>query len=139
MRKLTIVMGVIQQGEHYLLQLRNGEAKIGAAGLIGFFGGKIEPDEDPAKAICRELGEETNLSPKTHEVRLLGNVKVTSDHKLEPVEVYAHIFHIPIDPNIIVEALEGELVKLGLAEALEKLHLMTPGTRAYFEELTAKE
>lgn len=92
MRQLEIVIAVLQQGEHYLLQLRNGGPQIGAAGLLGFFGGKLEPPETPLAAICRELCEETNLRPEAHQMRALGHVKVISDHRLEPVAVHAHVF-----------------------------------------------
>lgn len=57
MREVHIAMCLIRQEDHYLLQHRLGDAMIGAAGLIGCFGGKIEDNETPEQAVCRELYE----------------------------------------------------------------------------------
>lgn len=135
MRKLAVAIGLIQQEEKYFLQFRDGDPKIGAAGLIGCFGGKIDSGEEPIDAICRELSEETSLRPQMHEVKLIGTVNVTSDHQLELVEVTAHVFHVPIEASIVIKTNEGGLVEITYTEAMESLEKMTPATRAVFEEL----
>ncbi len=135
MRQVHIAIGLVQQGDKYLLQLRNGEAKIGGAGLIGCFGGKIDKNEDPLQTFCREIFEETSLQPKPHEVKKLGIVKVKSDHLLEPVKVTGHVFHWEYKDNKMPQINEGELVIMTLAEALSSLDKLTTGTRAVFEEL----
>ncbi len=135
MRKLTIALGLIQQGDKFLLQLRNGPAKIGGAGLIGCFGGKINDGEDPLATFCREILEETSLQPKPHEVKKLGMVNVRSDHQLEPVKVTGHVFHWEFKGVKEPKIREGELIVMTLDEAQANLDKMTTGTRAVFEEL----
>lgn len=134
MREMTIVFCLIEQDGKWHLQLRDGDPKIGAAGLIGGFGGKIEPNEDPLEAICRELNEETSLTPTTDQMTKLGLVEVVSDHQLEPVKVLAHTYHLLLESGMEVFASEGQLVTLLKSETHKHLHRMTPGTRACFEQ-----
>ena len=135
MREIHISIGLIQQGNKYLLQLRNGEAKIGGAGLIGCFGGKINKNEDPLYTFCREIFEETSLQPKPHEVKKIGIINVKSDHQLEPVKVTGHVFYWEFTGNKRPQISEGELVLMTKDEALASLDKLTTGTRAVFEEL----
>src|SRR3989344_1921297 len=135
MREIHISIGLIQQGNKYLLQLRNGEAKIGGAGLIGCFGGKINEGEDPLATFCREIFEETSLQPKPHEVKRLGIVNVESDHQLKPVKVVGHVFHWKVKGNKRPQINEGELILMTRTEAMANLDKLTTGTRAVFEEL----
>lgn len=121
------------------MQLRNGEAKIGGAGLIGCFGGKINDDEDPLSTFCREIVEETSLKPKPEEVKKLGMVNVESDHQLEPVQVTGHVFHWEFKGKKAPKITEGELVTMTLEEALNNLERMTTGTRAAFTELEVEK
>ncbi len=138
MRELNIALGVIEQGDHYILQLRNGDPKIGAVGLIGCYGGKIETDEAAIDAVCRELSEETNLRPQSHEVRFLDIIHVISDRDNESVKIHAHVFHVPIEEDTVIETREGELVMMNYSEVMSSLDKMTPGTRACFERLIEK-
>lgn len=135
MRRLEIALCVIRQGGSYLLQFRNGDPKIGGAGLVGFFGGKINEGEEALFAVCRELSEETSLTPRAEDIRELGRVEVISDHQLEEVQVFAHVFHLPVDEALGVTAHEGELIRWVHNEALENRHRMTTGTRAIFEQI----
>ncbi len=138
MRTLQIAFCLIEQGDLWHLQLRDGDPKIGAAGLIGSFGGKIEENEDPLLAICRELREETSLAPLEDQLRFLGIVEVVSDHQLEPVKVVCHVYQLSLDPDMEITALEGQLTTIAKAEAHIHLHRMTPGTRACFEQYILK-
>jgi len=135
MRQLHIAIGFIQQGDKFLLQLRNGEAKIGGAGLIGCFGGKIDGDEDPIITFCREVLEETALNPKPHEVKKLGIINVESDHMLEPVNVTGHVYHWKLKYSKKPKIREGELITMTKDEAMTSLDKLTTGTRAAFVEL----
>lgn len=135
MRQLHIAIGFIQQGDKFLLQLRNGDPKIGGAGLIGCFGGKINENEDPLLTFCREVYEEAALSPKPHEVKKLGIIKVKSDHNLELVEVTGHVFHWRLEDLKLPKIKEGELMVMTRNEAMENLDKFTTGTRAAFKEL----
>ncbi len=42
-------------------------------GCWNFFGGHLEPGESPLKAVLRELGEETGLSPAAADLQSLGS------------------------------------------------------------------
>jgi 8-oxo-dGTP pyrophosphatase MutT (NUDIX family) len=135
MRQLNIAFGFIQQGDKFLLQLRNGDAKIGGAGLIGCFGGKINEGEAALDTFCRELLEEASLKVDPKTVKKLGVVKVKSDHNLEPVQVTGHVFHWYYKDPKIPKIKEGELVLMTKQQALAGLDKLTTGTRAAFEEL----
>lgn len=135
MLKLDIVLGVIEQNDYYFLQFRNGDPKIGAAGKVGFFGGKVEPKERPIDAVVREISEETNLKPLVKDISFLGKVNVKSDYQNAAVAINAHVFHIKAGRNINIKALEGELVRMNKTDAAHNLDRMTPGTRAVFEEI----
>lgn len=135
MRHVHIAIGLIQQGDKYLLQLRDGGPEIGGAGLIGCFGGKIDKGEEPLASFCREILEEMALSPKPHEVKHLGMVRVKSDHQLELVKVTGHVFHWELKTDKKPRIKEGKLIIMTKTEALSSLDKMTTGTRAVFEKL----
>jgi len=139
MRKLHIALCLIEQDGKYLMQLRDGDPKIGGAGLVGFFGGKIEDGETPAQAAHREMGEETTHVSKPQDFSFVGEVNVISDHKLELVEVKAHVHKIVIDAATKLEAAEGKLVSMTLQEVKDSLDQLTTGTRAYFESFILQE
>jgi len=139
MRKLQIALVLIEQEGKYLLQLRGSDPKIGGAGLIGCFGGKIEPNETPEQAARRELGEETSFDATSHEFTHLGEVQVHSDHQLEPVHVTAQVYRLLLDEVAKIEAKEGELVHIVADEVKNYLEKMTTGARACFETLVLQE
>ena len=134
-RQMRVAFGFIRQGDNYLLQLRNGDPKIGGAGLIGCFGGKIDEGEDPLTTFCREVLEEAGLKLDPKDVNKLGMVEVESDHNLEPVKVTAHVFDWKYSDTKVPEIREGKLILMTKQEALASLDKMTTGTRAAFEEL----
>src|SRR3990167_10012229 len=110
MREIEIAMAMICQVDNYHLQFRDGHRKIGAAGLVGWFGGKINLGEDPRETIARELSEETSLAFHPERFRHIDSISVVSDHNLEPVQIRAQVFEIllPLKPQ--VDAKEGQLV-----------------------------
>jgi len=138
MRKLTVALGLIEQDNKYLMQLRSGGPMIGGAGLIGCFGGKVERSENPKTAARREINEETNLKLNTDDLNFLGEVSVVSDHRMETVKVKAYIFEIKLGPEIFVEASEGELVTIEKKNVSKYLNKMTTGTKACFEQFILK-
>lgn len=131
---MKIALAVLKQGDRYLLQQRGNISKIGGAGLIGLFGGKIE-NETALEAVCREVAEETTLTVIPEDGQNLGEVNVTSDHNLEEVAVNAQIFQFNIDEHMIVIAKEGKLVTLTRGQAFKQLDTMTTGTAACFKQL----
>ena len=133
MRELNISIGVISQDGGYLLQLRGNDPKIGAAGKIGAFGGKIEEGETALQAVCREIAEETSLVPDVARIRHIASYAIESDHKLETVNVNVEAFEISIDKEEQVSAIDGEVVQISNDKIADMLDLMTPATRHYFE------
>ena len=134
MREIVIALGLIEQGDNYLLQLRGNDPKIGAAGLIGCFGGKIEDRESPVQAVRRELTEETNLNPTEDDFTELGVIEVVSDHQLEEVRVTGYLFKTTVNTDKSVKAKEGQLVTIPKNKAQNYLDKMTVGTRTSFEQ-----
>ena len=60
-RQLISVTGaIIHQDGKYLMQLRDDLPNILYPGVWGFFGGHLEPEEDPEAGLRRELIEEIN-------------------------------------------------------------------------------
>jgi 8-oxo-dGTP pyrophosphatase MutT (NUDIX family) len=134
-RQLNVSIGVLKQGNNYLLQLRGDDPKIGAAGKIGAFGGKIEDGETPVAAVCRELAEETSFNPSENEAKLIASYTIQSDHQLEDVSVHIDAFEINVADTGQVTAVEGSVVKLALDDIRTTLDKMTPATRHYFENV----
>jgi len=135
MRRLEICLGLLKQDRAYLLQRRGDDPRIGAAGLIGAFGGKVELGETPVQAVSRELSEETSVAVLPEYFEYIGQVEVVSDHKLEDVLVIAHVFQLKLTRSFQVTTDEGELVRFTKENALRDKHLLTPATRALFEQL----
>lgn len=134
MRQMVIALGLIEQGDHFILQLRGDNPMIGGAGLIGCFGGKVEEGETPRAAVCREISEETTHVSGEDQFSTLGSVEVISDHKMETVQIVGHVFHLRLPDTAEIVAKEGQLVRL-LKKDIEKyLDKMTAGTRACFEK-----
>jgi 8-oxo-dGTP pyrophosphatase MutT (NUDIX family) len=134
-RRLDVAAVFIAREGEYFLQLRGQDKYKGAAGLIGSFGGKIEAEERAIEAAKRELEEETSLRFAIERLEEIGTVIVQSDHKLEMVEVHFTAFLLPLLPDEIVEAIEGEVVSMTHAAALKAQDRLTAGTRACFVEL----
>jgi 8-oxo-dGTP diphosphatase len=55
---LAVAVAVLEQGDRWLIQLRDDTPGIVAAGTWGLFGGHLEPGETAAQALRRELLEE---------------------------------------------------------------------------------
>lgn len=55
---ISTAMAIIQQNDRYLMQLRDDIPGIAYPGVWGFFGGHLEPGEEPEAGLRRELIEE---------------------------------------------------------------------------------
>jgi 8-oxo-dGTP pyrophosphatase MutT (NUDIX family) len=135
MLQLEISLGFIKQGETYLLQLRRDDPKLGASGMIGAFGGKVEADETPEQAVAREVSEETSLQVVPGDFEHLGEVEVISDFNLKEVRVVAHVYRTSIDAGTKLLAIEGEVVTIGLKNIVNYLNQFTPATKAVFKNI----
>ena len=61
---ISVVMAIIHREGKYLMQLRDDIPTIVYPGVWAFFGGHIEPGEEPEPALRRELREEIDYSVK---------------------------------------------------------------------------
>ncbi len=134
MRELKIVQCVIEQEDRYFLQYRSGSASIGAAGLLGCFGGKIEPNETPEQAIIREVAEETNLALGSSDLEYLGKVQVVSDYQNQLVNIKSRVYGANIPNSTVISAKEGMLFPVRKDSITAYYEKMTPATRALFGE-----
>jgi 8-oxo-dGTP pyrophosphatase MutT (NUDIX family) len=135
MKKLDIVQCVIEQSDLYFLQIRGSEPKIGAAGLIGCFGGGIKPGEKPLDAMLRELSEETNLDLMPDDLEFIGKVKAESDKNNEPVVINSEVFFTQVHGITRIEAKDGTLFPIHKGRVDEYRDKMTPATREVFKQL----
>jgi 8-oxo-dGTP pyrophosphatase MutT (NUDIX family) len=131
-RELDIAMAMINQVDVYHLQRRTGSKAIGAAGLVGCFGGKIEANETAAEAVARELPEETNLSVDPNRLKQIENFDVESDNRNEPVKVHVKVFSVFLPLGQEVIAKEGELVSWTMSEIQANEDKLTPATKEFF-------
>lgn len=62
---IAVAIAIIYQDGKYLMQLRDNIHTIVYPGVWGFFGGHIEPGEEPELALKRELVEEIDYQAPT--------------------------------------------------------------------------
>jgi 8-oxo-dGTP diphosphatase len=55
---IAVALAILQQGDHFLLQLRDDIPGIRYPGCWGLFGGHLEAGETPLEGLKRELKEE---------------------------------------------------------------------------------
>lgn len=134
-----VVLVLLRQGDTYYLQLRNGAKQSGALGFVGGFGGAIEPGETPEEAACRETAEESSVHLEPNALELLGEVSVLSEKHGVPSTVHAIIYCAEVSESEEITALEGELVKMSLAELRDNIQLLSPVLRACVNELFREE
>ncbi len=89
--RVRAAVGVLVRDGRVLLQRRPPGGLLG--GLWEFPGGKIEPKESPAQAVCREFAEETGLSVRV--LRSLGMV----EHDYSHFHVSLHVFALGLRPG----------------------------------------
>ena len=135
MNRIEVAIVFILKGGKYYLQLRGNDPYKGAAGLIGGFGGKIEPGETALQAAKRELEEETTLRVSLQRLAELGATTVTSDYQLKPTTVHLTAFLLRLKSNETFAATEGSVVTLTKTEAVALGNKITPGTLACFKKL----
>jgi 8-oxo-dGTP diphosphatase len=104
----SIAVAIIYQDGKYLMQLRDELPTIAYPGVWGFFGGHIEPGEEPEIALKRELVEEINYAVPF----------LTKVHSSQSGNYVRHLFSCPlIVPVTELELKEGwDLKLLTLAE-----------------------
>ncbi|MFW6359399.1 MAG: NUDIX hydrolase [Chroococcales cyanobacterium] len=91
---VTVAIAILSQNGQFLMQLRDNIPGIIFPGHWGFFGGHLEPGENPEEALKRELFEEIGYNvPESS----LFRTYTTS-------EVIRHVFHVPL--TVTLDALE---------------------------------
>ena len=111
---------------HYLMQLRDDSPGITFPGFFCFFGGEIEPGEEPEAGLRRELREELELEA--------GDISYFSQFVFDAI--YAdgtirqrYFFEVPIDPEVIDTLVlhEGAGMKLMTADDItEEISRLIP-------------
>jgi 8-oxo-dGTP diphosphatase len=92
--KPEVAVAILYQGDRFLMQLRDDIPGILYPGHWGFFGGHIEPGEDPPTAMRRELLEEIGYAPS--DLVLL--------QRMEMDYVVRHVFYGPL--SVAVDSLD---------------------------------
>lgn len=84
--KPEVAIAILYQGDRFLLQLRDDIPGIFFPGYWAFFGGHLEPGEDPLTAARRELVEEIGYHASQLELF----------QRSEGEQVIRHVFHGPL-------------------------------------------
>lgn len=109
---IVIAAALIDDGAGRLLVVRKARTR-----WFMQAGGKIEPGEDPAAALCRELREELGLVVTRRDLHPLGRFSAPAAN--EPGQrVDAMVFHLRLDHDPIPAAEIAEAVWVDPAQAL---------------------
>lgn len=106
---------ILVLGGNYVLQLRDNDPSVSAAGQWSLFGGRVEENEDPVEAVSREVFEELSIIPFAY--RFLWSMNRYTE--FEQVVIRLWFFEAHVD-----EVWSGHCLKEGqavLAFSLEQL------------------
>ena len=104
MRRVTarpeVAIAILYQDDRFLLQLRDDIPTIAWPGHWAFFGGHLEPGEDPDAAVYRELEEEIGyIAPQ-----------LSLFERVEDETVVRHVYHgplvVPVEQLVLTEGLD---------------------------------
>jgi 8-oxo-dGTP diphosphatase len=116
----SVAIAILYQNNQFLLQLRDDKPQIRYPGYWAFFGGHIEPGEQPAEAMRRELQEEIGYSPP--QIYPFG-AYCSSPSSTFPSQasVIRHVFYAPLGVGIeTLQLNEGQDLKLCTIEAVRQ-------------------
>lgn len=82
-----VAIALLLQDHQFLLQLRDNIPDIVYPGYWAFFGGHLEPGEDPATGVRRELLEEIGYAP----------IQLKFFRRIESDLVIRHVFYGPLE------------------------------------------
>jgi 8-oxo-dGTP pyrophosphatase MutT (NUDIX family) len=98
--KPEVAIAILYQGDRFLLQLRDDIPTIAWPGHWAFFGGHLEPGEDPDTAVYRELQEEIGYDAPQLELF----------KRSESETVVRHVYHgplaVPVESLVLTEGLD---------------------------------
>ena len=98
--KPEVAIAILYQADRFLLQLRDDLPTIAWPGHWAFFGGHLEPGEDPDTAVQRELQEEIGYDAPQLELF----------QRSESETVVRHVYHgplvVPVESLVLTEGLD---------------------------------
>ncbi len=101
--KPEVAIAILYQGDRFLLQLRDDIPTIAWPGHWAFFGGHLEPGEDPDTAVYRELHEEIGYAAP----------QLDLFKRSESETVVRHVYHgplvVPVESLVLTEGLDLDL------------------------------
>lgn len=117
----------------WVMQRRTDDAPTDPNGL-SFFGGHLEPGEQPQEALLRELAEETSLSIEAREYQLVCD-PVTI--KRQGKDFQLHVFYVDI-PSLEFEVYEGKGVEAFTLAQLRKRDDLSEVAQAVLKNIGEK-
>lgn len=106
-QQVKIAIAILQQGDKFLMQLRDNIPSIVNPGIWGFFGGHLEPGETPEIALRREIIEEIGYTLPE---------KVSQFGIYEDEKAIRYVFHafleVSIDKLVLNEGWDMGLISL---------------------------
>lgn len=103
---------LIRQGDEFVLQHRDNNPSIADPGIIGPWGGKIEPeDKTPEDAAVRELLEETGVkTDKKSLIHLISYETTAKTPKNLGKPIVVHLYLLELGTDVVVRCFEGQEV-----------------------------
>lgn len=118
---IPVTMAIIHQDNKYLMQLRDDIPGILYPGVWGFFGGHLEPDEEPEAGLRRELIEEIDYPVK----------QLAKFSSYQAGSYIRHLFSCSLTvPVTALELREGWDLKLLTREEIERGEAYSPQAAA---------
>ena len=131
------VAGIIYFKNKYLFQIRDQKPKIWFPGYFGFFGGIIDKNESPLKAIKREILEELNQPILRSKLLLKINLRMKEFRKGRERYYFLLDLEKNFEKKLVIN--EGAGFKLLPLEKID-LKKMIPWdlTAIYYHQMTLK-
>ena len=131
------VAGIIYFKNKYLFQIRDQKPKIWFPGYFGFFGGIIDKNESPLKAIKREILEELNQPILRSKLLLKINLRMKEFRKGRERYYFLLDLEKNFEEKLVIN--EGAGFKLLPIEKID-LKKMIPWdlTAIYYHQMTLK-
>jgi 8-oxo-dGTP pyrophosphatase MutT (NUDIX family) len=106
---IEVAAVLIRQGDEFVLQHRDDIPSIADPGMIGPWGGVVEPhDRSPKYAALRELQEETGVKVSIDKLQYLTTFDTTSQSpKTFGALQKVYIFLLILDQSVNVQCYEG--------------------------------
>ena len=106
---VAVAVAILHQDGKFLMQLRDNVPQILYPNCWGFFGGHIEPGEQPVTGLLRELGEEIQYHP-TPPPELFCTTQEIRQGKLIIRHVLSGPLLVPLDRLVLGEGADLKLV-----------------------------